>query len=64
MEDAHDLIERLCIAAGMIIEDTAEHAVAPTRSLATAERIEIISVAGRDIQVISNAAAVIAARWG
>lgn len=62
MTEAGDLIERLCVAAGMIMEDTAE----ATLILATVDveqRLTLLSRVGADITAIATAAMVIRRRY-
>lgn len=58
-----DLIEGLCVAAGMIMEDTVEAAVVRGDDAAHGQRLALIGAAGRDIACLADAAVVIAARW-
>ena len=59
----HDLIERLCVAAGMIMEDTAEPALLQTDETEVAGRIVVIGAAGHDIAALAQAAEVLSRRW-
>lgn len=63
MEDANDLIVRLCTCAGMIMEDTSDIALVAGTSGGIGDRVSKVGEAGRDIEALANAAAVIARRW-
>ena len=63
MDDTDDLIVRLCTCAGMIMEDTSDIALVASAGSALVERVSRIAAAGRDIEALANAAAVIARRW-
>ena len=58
--DVHDLIDQLCAAAGMIMED--ESVVALSRAEDVAVRIATMAKAASDISALAAAAAVLADR--
>lgn len=63
MDDATDLIDRLCTCAGMILEDVHPIAVVAGTGAAPAARIEALYKAATDVLALARAAAVIAARY-
>ena len=63
MDNAQDLIDRLCVAAGMVMEDTIDFAVIRTKTKSQSERIRQIETAGADIAVLAAAARVVSRRW-
>lgn len=56
------MLERLCVIIGIIMEDTSALALLATSPEATRHRIVVLEQAGRDIVVLSEAAAVIVRR--
>ncbi len=63
MDDASDLIERLCMAAAMVMEDEVEAALVGSTTRSPSACIEAITRAGCDISALASAAEVIARRW-
>ena len=63
MDDAPDLIARLLTAAAMIMEDEIEGALFAAPLSSISDRIGGVAEAGRDIQQLAGAAAVIARRY-
>lgn len=59
MNDAQDLIDRLCVMAAMIMEDESNAAL--TTSVSTADLHRLIR-SGRQVAALAEAALVIAAR--
>ncbi len=62
MDDARDLIDRLCTIAGMIMEDVSAMAVVIDEAILRGEKIRIIRTASQDIDVLAEAASVISRR--
>ena len=63
MNDAGNLAEQLCVAAGMIMEDAADIALIRIATASVAERAAQLEQAGRDIQLMATAAAILERRW-
>ena len=62
MEDADEMIGRLCTIAGMVMEDTIDAAlIGATGSFS--ERLAVILQAGEDVSAIASVAAIVARRW-
>jgi hypothetical protein len=63
MEDADELIGRLCTIAGMVMEDTIDVALIGGATRSRSERLAVISQAGEDVSAIATVAAIVARRW-
>jgi hypothetical protein len=63
MENADDLIGRLCTIAGMVMEDTIDAALIGAATGSRSERLAVISQAGEDVSAIATVAAIVARRW-
>jgi hypothetical protein len=63
MADAGDLIERLCVAAGMVMEDTAEAALIASASVDAEQRLALLLGAGANVTALATAAMVIKRRY-
>ena len=59
MNEGRELIDRLCTAAGMIMEDVVEQAIVSGPAAKLPPRIAAIEQAGRDIVSLARAAAVL-----
>lgn len=64
MEDATDLIDRLCTVAAVILEDIHYTALRHAESPSPSARIEAIRAAASYLTVLAKAAAIVEARFG
>ncbi len=62
MDDARELIDRLCSIAGTIMEDVSATAVVIDEATARGDKIRIILTASQDIAALAEAASVISRR--
>ena len=62
MDDAQDLIDRLCTHAGMIMEDLSATAILAQAKSDRRAKIRLIRSAGEDIAALADAAEVLARR--
>lgn len=62
MDDAQDLIDRLCTHAGMIMEDVIPTAISAGARFDRSKKIQLIRTASQDMAALANAAEVVARR--
>lgn len=64
MSEVDDLVQRLCVQAGMIMEDASASAVStlPSDSKLRRRRIQLLKAAGADIALLLGAAEVLERR--
>jgi len=62
MNDAQDLISKLCTLAGMIMEDTVDVAIVGSGTVEPRDRIRAIADAASNVQILAAAADVVLAR--